>query len=91
MNRRHFLSRGTLAGVSYYVASSTNLPADADAAVKRRRGVTIAGAEFGVRPDFCNVHPGKAGKDYTYNSEKTVAYFAVQGVRLLRLPFRWEQ
>jgi endoglucanase len=31
------------------------------------------------------------GRNYTYNSEPTVAYFCAQGFSLLRLPLRWER
>lgn len=56
------------------------------------QGISLAGAEFGTnRMDFCNENPGRLGKDYTYNSAKTVAYFAKQGVRQFRIPFRWER
>src|SRR6516164_10490180 len=57
-----------------------------------RRGVSLCGAEFGAeKADFSNENPGKYGPDYSYNSERTVAYFCDQGLRLLRLPFRWER
>jgi endoglucanase len=57
-----------------------------------RRGVSLAGPEFGVeKAGFSCQSPGRAGRDYTYNSEATVEYFAKQGVRLLRIPFRWER
>src|SRR5262249_19199628 len=35
--------------------------------------------------------PGVPGKDYTYNSERTVAYFSDLGISLFRLPIRWER
>jgi len=57
-----------------------------------RGGVSLAGAEFGVDiPTFCNVAPGTHGRDYVYPSEQTIAYFASRGLRLLRVPFRWER
>jgi endoglucanase len=40
---------------------------------------------------FSDATPGTFGKDYTYNSERTVAYFCEHGLRLLRLPLRWER
>ena len=54
-----------------------------------RRGVSLSGAEFGTNSRFCNEEPGQFGKEYTYNSERTVAYFAQHGVPLLRIPFLW--
>jgi endoglucanase len=57
-----------------------------------QRGVSLAGAEFGAdRKGFSCRSPGVAGRDYTWNSEATVCYFAAQGIRLLRIPFRWER
>jgi endoglucanase len=57
-----------------------------------RRGVSLAGPEFGTeRPGFSNASPGVFGRDYTYNSERTVAYFCTRGFSLLRLPLRWER
>jgi endoglucanase len=52
----------------------------------------LAGAEFGShRPEFSHREPGLHGRDYIYPSEQTIAYFAEQGLGLLRLPFRWER
>jgi endoglucanase len=56
-----------------------------------RRGVNLSGAEFGVGQDFCNENLGQFGRAYTYNSERTVAYFAENGITLFRVPFRWER
>jgi endoglucanase len=57
-----------------------------------RRGVSLCGAEFGAeKADFSNENPGVFDRDYTYNSERTSAYFCDQDLRLLRLPFRWER
>lgn len=55
-------------------------------------GVSIAGAEFGAhQPSFSNQSPGVFGRHYTWNSEKTVQYFCNKGIRVLRVPFRWER
>jgi endoglucanase len=57
-----------------------------------RRGVSLAGAEFGTqREDFCNETPGVYRRDYVYNHEATVQNFCQHGVRLLRIPVRWER
>jgi endoglucanase len=54
--------------------------------------VSLCGAEFGAEKDnFSNENPGVFGRDYTYNSERTAAYFCDRGLRLIRLPFRWER
>ena len=56
------------------------------------RGINLAGAEFGhEKPGFSCASPGTYGKDWIYNGEGTVAYFARHGLRLFRLPFRWER
>jgi endoglucanase len=51
-----------------------------------RRGVNVAGAEFGMT----NI-PGVLGKDYTFNSESTFRYFAEKNLGLIRLPLLWER
>lgn len=56
-----------------------------------RLGVTLAGPEFGVGKEFSNLAPGRLGREYTYNSEATTAYFCKQGLKLLRIPVRWER
>ena len=55
-------------------------------------GVSLAGAEFGVESDtFSNENPGKLGIQYTFPTEKTVEYFARNGVWMMRIPIRWER
>jgi endoglucanase len=49
-----------------------------------RRGVNIAGAEFGEVP-------GVRHHNYTYNNEETFAYFAKKGFDVLRVPVKWER
>jgi endoglucanase len=57
-----------------------------------RLGVSIAGPEFGTdKAEFSNRSPGTVERDYTHNHESTSAYFCKQGLRLLRLPVRWER
>jgi endoglucanase len=51
-----------------------------------RRGVNVAGAEFGEK----NL-PGVFGRDYTFNSEATFRYFGEKGLGLARIPLRWER
>ena len=48
-------------------------------------GVNIACAEFGT------VFPGKYGVDYTYPSKQDLLYWRDKGLRLVRLPFKWER
>jgi endoglucanase len=66
-------------------------PADRPPAAARW-GASLAGAEFGAdRPGFSNQSPGAFGRDYTYNTERTVQYFCERGAKLLRAPIRWER
>jgi endoglucanase len=48
------------------------------------KGVNLSGAEYGDKS-------GQHGTDYIYPSEKTVSYFANNGMNIVRLPFRWER
>ena len=52
----------------------------------QRRGVNLAGAEFGE-----NTFPGTLGREYTFNSEKSFQYFSAKSLGLLRVPVRWER
>ena len=93
MTRRKFLS--TQAG--WLGALGTLAPFARSAKTKEppkrpRRGVSLAGPEFGsAKAEFSNLNPGVCGRDYTYNSESTFAYFCAHNLRLLRLPLRWER
>jgi endoglucanase len=89
MSRRVFLGKqiGTVAAL----AAAPGLSAPGQSAPPRERGVSLAGPEFGVGSDFSNAKRGKFGRAYTYNTERTVAYFCERGIRLLRLPLRWER
>lgn len=48
-------------------------------------GVNLAGGEFGSN------FPGTYGVDYTYPSTKILDYYSSKGLRLIRLPIRWER
>jgi endoglucanase len=92
MDRRQFLEfiGWTAAGLG--LGSGSSWGSDRTMPALPRRGVSLAGAEFGADgPGFSNRSPGRLGRDYTYNSERTVAYFCEQGLSLLRLPLRWER
>jgi endoglucanase len=91
MKRRQFLSAGALAMWGSLRVLSRQLAAASPNNLVRR-GVSVAGPEFAAeRADFCNETPGVFGRDYTYNSERTIAYFCEQSLRLFRLPIRWER
>jgi hypothetical protein len=60
------------------------------------RGVNVAGAEFaapavGESEGFSNETPGVPEKDYHYDTQATFDYLASRGVRVARVPFRWER
>lgn len=48
-------------------------------------GVNLSGAEYGKAAG------GLHGRDYTYPSAKTLDYYLAKGIRLIRLPFKWER
>jgi endoglucanase len=91
MHRRNFFYSGVVAGcglLSLWPFGSLH----GHERRRPKRGVSLAGPEFGAeKAHFSNEAPGTFGQDYTYNSEATVAYFCSQGLRLLRLPLRWER
>jgi len=62
----------------------------------RQRGVNVAGAEFAApsvepKSGFSNTNRGTYERDYHYDGQGTFAYLASRGVKLVRLPFRWER
>jgi len=61
-----------------------------------RRGVNVAGGEFGApaierTSGFSNAARGAHGTAYHYESAETFAFLASRGVRVVRIPFRWER
>ncbi len=52
-------------------------------------GVNVAGMEFGN--SVTNTNPGTPGRDYFYEPRDSFAYLAARGVKIVRLPFRWER
>lgn len=63
---------------------------------RRGRGINVAGAEFAAPSNqdtssFSNENPGEYGVAYHYDSRRTFRFLAQRGVRLVRLPFRWER
>lgn len=55
-----------------------------------KRGVNVSGAE-GTAEGFSNRRPGVYGQDYWYASQETFDYLASRGIKVVRLPFRWER
>lgn len=48
-------------------------------------GVNLACADFGSR------FPGEYNKDYTYPTDQDLVYWQQKGLKLIRMPFRWER
>lgn len=62
----------------------------------RGHGINVAGGEFAAPSNastssFSNKNPGIYGVDYHYDSAETFHYLASRGVRMVRIPFRWER
>lgn len=54
-----------------------------------RRGVNVAGMEFGETVSA--LKPGVPGQDYFYEPESSFAFLQSRGIKTVRLPFRWER
>ncbi len=48
-------------------------------------GINLSGAEYGKEVGALH------GRDYTYPAAKTLDYYRDHGLRLIRLPFKWER
>lgn len=60
------------------------------------RGVNVAGGEFGApnvdaTSTFSNERPGTVDQTYHYDNDATFRFVAAQGVKVVRIPFRWER
>lgn len=61
------------------------------------RGVNDNGGEFGGAPtsqatsSFSNTNSGAYNAAYHYDSQTTFHYLASRGVKIVRIPFRWER
>ena len=60
------------------------------------RGINNNGGEFGAvsaapTSSFSNANPGTYDRAYHYDSQATFAFLASRGVKIIRLPFRWER
>lgn len=57
------------------------------------RGVNLAGAEFGDAGPSAPLspRPGTAGQQYAYPTQGSWQFLGAQGVKLVRLPVRWER
>lgn len=60
------------------------------------RGVNVAGGEFGApsvaaTSTFSNRNPGTYDTAYHYDAQATFDYLASKGVKVVRIPFRWER
>jgi hypothetical protein len=73
------------------LASQAPVLADHPSSTTFLSGVNSSGGEFGVDAGFSNSNPGVLGTDYHYDSTATFRYLASKGVKIVRLPFRWER
>jgi aryl-phospho-beta-D-glucosidase BglC (GH1 family) len=57
------------------------------------RGVSVAGADFATPSNgtFSNRHPGTIDHSYHYDGAATFKFLASRGIKLVRIPFRWER
>lgn len=79
-----FFSPGAIDVVEAYPA--------ADGATPVRRGVNLAGAEFGHKQSgFDNAHLGTFGTDYYFPTAADIAVMAARRIRTVRLPVSWER
>ncbi|MET1022970.1 MAG: glycoside hydrolase family 5 protein [Pseudoxanthomonas sp.] len=75
----------SLSALAVVIALACSPTAHAQSTLKYA-GVNLAGAEFNA-----SKKPGTLYKDYMYASDADFAYFADQGMNVIRLPFLWER
>jgi hypothetical protein len=56
-----------------------------------RRGINVSGAERWDESVHTNSNRGTYDVDYWYASQETMDYLASRGIKIIRLPFRWER
>ena len=62
-----------------------------------QRGINLNGGEFGApswsasKSSFSNANPGTYNSQWHYDGQGTFDFLASRGVKLVRLPFRWER
>jgi aryl-phospho-beta-D-glucosidase BglC (GH1 family) len=54
-------------------------------------GVNDVGGEFGTPAGFSNANPGDYGTAWHLDGAQSLQFLAAQGIRLVRLPIRWER
>jgi len=72
--------------IAVVLAACTAQSANATDTSVRYTGVNIAGGDFSP-----NKLPGKYGRDYIYPDPETIAYFAMKGMNIIRIPALWER
>jgi endoglucanase len=77
---------GLIRIIAVILAACTAQAAKATDASVRYTGVNIAGGDFTP-----NRVPGEYGRDYIYPDPDTIAYFAMKGMNIIRLPALWER
>jgi hypothetical protein len=78
------------AGVLSTVESQLSLMLDANTGT-HAIGVNDGGGEFGTPASFSNIDPGIYGTAWHLDSLPTLRFFASQGIRMVRVPIRWER
>lgn len=86
MNKLYFLILMSVVSLSCVSHSNQKKININDKSGEQPFGVNLACAEF----DESNM-PGEYGKHYTYPTEKELDYFNSKGLKLIRLPFKWER
>ena len=86
----------TLAGQSVNKDNTQAPVYNANAQEGGWRGINDNGGEFGASAtaptsSFSNTNPGRYDEAYHYDSSATFEFLAAQGVKTVRLPFRWER
>ena len=66
-------------------------------AAPERRGINMSGGDFGTpgpleaTSTFSNANPGAYNSAYHFDTQQSFSYVASRGVKLVRLPVRWER
>ena len=74
-----------LAGLTALMMSSCEVKEKVSSSNGEPFGMNIACADFG------SVFPGEYNKDYTYPTDSDLVYWEKKGLKLVRMPFKWER
>jgi len=79
-------NRGRLHVFALSVGNASDLFASAGYRDAQWWGTNLSGAEFQDQ-----IEPGTYGTDYAFPITQTISYFVTKGLRVLRVPVRWER